>query len=325
MAARKIKGPLHARLERSFPGDRTLDFKPLVSYITVAYNAEKTIEKTFASIIECKSIIDCEYIVIDGNSTDGTALLIDRYSEIIDVKVIEEDSGIYDAMNKGIRQANGEYACFVNADDYLIPEGVARIERILRSKNRRADVVASAALAKDASTEWLWQPSPPDQYVVFRCPNLCHNAVYAKMSVFNTIGSFDTSLRIAADSDWIIRAYRFGFIFRLVDTPTVVYSLGGESSDLKLHSEEMQIIALKAYPLLEAKVLLTLFYYLIAWQERKQMYTESPGLSLREAIGIASSHYPELSFIPQRLDKRIKHFASRVHGRLTNAIRAWST
>lgn len=85
--------------------------------ITVCYNSEKTIQRTLQSIKD-QTYKNIEYIIIDGSSTDKTLEIISNYKDIIDVLISEPDNGIYDAMNKGIRLATGNYIGFINSDDY---------------------------------------------------------------------------------------------------------------------------------------------------------------------------------------------------------------
>nr|WP_071779299.1 glycosyltransferase family 2 protein [Sulfurimonas hongkongensis] len=93
--------------------------RPLVSIITVVYNGEEHLEETILSIIN-QTYEHVEYIIIDGGSTDGTLKIIKKYEDAIDYWVSKKDSGIYDAMNKGIERASGEWINFINAGDRLI-------------------------------------------------------------------------------------------------------------------------------------------------------------------------------------------------------------
>ena len=92
---------------------------PLISIVTVSYNAVKDIEKTILSVLN-QTYPNIEYIIIDGGSTDGTLDIIKKYEDKISYWVSEHDKGIYDAMNKGIVKANGDYLFFLGADDKVI-------------------------------------------------------------------------------------------------------------------------------------------------------------------------------------------------------------
>ena len=92
--------------------------KPLISIITVVFNGEKKLEKTISSVIN-QTYDNLEYIVIDGSSKDGTIDIIKKYEDKINYWVSEKDSGIYEAMNKGILASKGDYINFMNAGDFF--------------------------------------------------------------------------------------------------------------------------------------------------------------------------------------------------------------
>ena len=99
-----------------------MDF-PKISVITVVYNDKEGLEKTIQSVLS-QTYGNVEYIVVDGRSTDGTVDVIKKYEQEIDIWVSEPDEGIYDAMNKGIKMASGEWLNFMNAGDVFYDENV---------------------------------------------------------------------------------------------------------------------------------------------------------------------------------------------------------
>lgn len=99
--------------------------KPLVSIITVVYNGEQFLEETIQSVTN-QTYDNVEYVIIDGGSTDGTINIIKKYTSNIDCWISEKDAGIYDAMNKGINLATGEWINFMNAGDLFYNDSVLK-------------------------------------------------------------------------------------------------------------------------------------------------------------------------------------------------------
>ena len=112
---------------------------PKISIITVSYNAVATIEQTILSVIN-QTYENIEYIIIDGGSTDGTIDIIKKYKDKISYWVSEQDNGIYDAMNKGIDVATGDYIQFLNADDCLVNKEIIKIVKERRENQELIDI-----------------------------------------------------------------------------------------------------------------------------------------------------------------------------------------
>lgn len=139
--------------------------KPLISIITVVFNGEKYLEETIQSVIN-QTYDNVEYIIIDGGSTDGTLEIIKKYEDYIDYWVSEKDSGIYDAMNKGVGLSAGKWVNFMNSGDYfytpnavlnifskIAPEGVDVVygDHEIRYSSLKSKVVWAS---KDLSLIW---------------------------------------------------------------------------------------------------------------------------------------------------------------------------
>ena len=106
---------------------------PKISIITVCFNAEKTIEETIRSVIS-QTYKNIEYVIIDGKSSDNTLKIVQNYSHNINKLVSEKDTGLYDAMNKGVKNAKGEVVYFLNADDILVDKHV--ISEVVKEFNK---------------------------------------------------------------------------------------------------------------------------------------------------------------------------------------------
>jgi len=106
------------------------------SIITVVKNDVKNLEKTIKSIIKLREFSKVEYIVVDGKSNDGTINIINKYRKDIDKHISEMDSGIYDAMNKGIKMSTGDIIGICNSGDIIYPKGLTYISNQFEKKKR---------------------------------------------------------------------------------------------------------------------------------------------------------------------------------------------
>ena len=207
--------------------------KPLVTIITVIYNGERFLEKTIQSVID-QDYESIEYIIIDGGSTDRTLDIINKYDNVIDYWRSEEDGGIYDAMNKGIRLARGELIGLINCDDYYMPNIINYIACFF--KNNPADVIFGNKIAFEERLGFQKLISVP----VPTCPkdmslHIVHPSVFVKKEVYFT-DMFNYKYKVAADYDFFLRLLDAGFTFAKVDRALAVMRLGGASSKLNLES-----------------------------------------------------------------------------------------
>lgn len=115
-----------------------MDFLPRISIITVTYNSATLLEQTIASIAR-QSYGNIEFLVIDGSSSDNTPEVLRQSGTVISYSVSEPDAGIYDAMNKGLKAASGDYVMFLNAGDYFYDE--KSLENLIRSAPDAVDIL----------------------------------------------------------------------------------------------------------------------------------------------------------------------------------------
>lgn len=182
---------------------------PVFSIITITYNAGECIERTIQSIIN-QSYSNIEYIIIDGKSTDNTLAIIEKYKEKITCSVSEPDSGLYDAMNKGLRKATGDYVWFINAGDTLPASDI--IDKILLSidTDKLPDIIYGDAAIVDEQGKFkhLRRLRPPEtlNWKSFRKGMIvCHQAFIAKRAI---APNYDMSYRFSADFDWCIQCMK---------------------------------------------------------------------------------------------------------------------
>lgn len=205
-----------------------------ISVITVCYNAEKVIEQTMQSVIN-QSYADIEYIIVDGASEDGTMALVRKYADDKRVHYISEpDNGIYDAMNKGILLAKGDYLQFLNAGDVFVNNDVIKLV-VQKIKDNPADVMYGNLIYKypDKSTNvrvYGQFCSSLFYYLLGDCIN--HQTIFAKRECFEEF-VFDTDYQICADREWMIRIKKAGKSFQAMKILICQYSLDIESASVK--------------------------------------------------------------------------------------------
>lgn len=182
---------------------------PKFSVITVTYNAAAVLEDTIQSVIT-QTYHHVEYIIVDGGSTDGTLDIVAQYRDRIATVVSEPDKGLYDAMNKGMRLATGDYLCFLNAGDSFHEDDTLQSIAHSLTGNALPDVIYGQTELVDSEGHFvrMRRLSAPEHlnWKSFRQGMLvCHQAFFAKRALAEP---YDLRYRFSADFDWCIRVMK---------------------------------------------------------------------------------------------------------------------
>lgn len=220
--------------------------KPLLSIITINYNDKIGLEKTVKSVVD-QSYPTFEFIVIDGNSSDGSLGVLERYDSTIDFWLFEPDSGIYNAMNKGIQKATGEYLLFLNSGDVL--NGETALMSFIKSENFEGDIIYGDYKFNNGGKVYPDELSP----LSFFKSSLPHQSTFIKRSLFSEFGLYNEALKIVSDWEFFIKCYLSGKVqFTHINYPLSVFDLTGVSNsdtNVKLHKEERERVLVKYFGL----------------------------------------------------------------------------
>lgn len=180
-----------------------------ISLITITYNSEDTLEDTIRSVKE-QNCAGLEYIIIDGASTDRTVDLIKKHEDFVSFWSSSKDNGIYDAMNKGLKKATGDYIGFLHSDDMFFSDDVLKkISEALEEYEPDVlygDLVyVNACETDNVIRQWKSCEFYPKLLKKGWMPP--HPTLYIKREIIREIGDFDTTYKIAADYDYILRLF----------------------------------------------------------------------------------------------------------------------
>ena len=199
----------------------------MISVITVNYNNSKGLERTLESV-ERQENADFEYIVVDGDSNDGSVELIKKHIVKINKAIVEKDRGTFDAMNKGTKAASGEYLLFLNSGDILAGvNSLARAGAYLIDK----DIYYGDAVFSRRNREWL-QKFPEDidlDYLMTHALN--HQNTFIKRSFLLAEGGYDNAYKVISDWGLMVKAFLNGSpTYKHIPEAIAVYFLNGISS-----------------------------------------------------------------------------------------------
>lgn len=234
---------------------------PLISIVTVSLNAVDTIRETLESVA-VQSFVDYEHIVIDGASTDGTRECLEEFGSNRLFWKSEPDLGLYDAMNKGVASSSGDFLIFLNADDQLCStESLHWVSQVVGSKSI---LYAFPILLGNSTESKIRKPWPFGFRMRFKTC-LWHQGTVISRKLFERIGPYNSSLKIAGDYDWFLRAYLSGVAVAYFDEPFALMGDQGISMSSDWETVKRRIMEEKAVHGALAEVGLWSLIYRLYW------------------------------------------------------------
>lgn len=211
-------------------------FNPKLSVITIVYNNVRDIERTILSVLN-QTYSNIEYIIVDGLSTDGTFQMIKQYQDRVSKIISEKDRGIYDAMNKGLALATGDYVIFMNSGDEFYDAGT--VTAVFAAADD-ADIYYGETEMIAGSGESLGQRrhKAPKQFTWRGFEygmSISHQAIYVRRALAEP---YDRQYQLSADIEWIIRAAKKAKKIINVNRYVAKYLVGGMSK--KKHRQSLQ-------------------------------------------------------------------------------------
>lgn len=205
-----------------------------ISVITVAFNSAATIESTILSVLAQK-YSNIEFIIIDGKSTDDTMSIIDRFKNKIQKIISEKDSGIYDAMNKGLRYATGDVVGFLHSDDVYASDNVlSEVAGLFKTDDSLEAVYGDLQYVDRQNSgkvirKWTAGEYRKDKFLEGWMPP--HPTFFVKRTCYDKYGMFNTEFRISADYEIMLRfIYKNEIKIKYIPQVLVKMKVGGESN-----------------------------------------------------------------------------------------------
>ncbi|MDP3878468.1 MAG: glycosyltransferase family 2 protein [Methylobacter sp.] len=207
---------------------------PLITIIIAVYNGAKTLQQCIDSVAQ-QTYANKELIIIDGGSKDGTVELLKANDQLVSYWISEPDHGIYNAWNKGLAQAQGEWICFLGADDFFWDTQVLeKISKPLATLPATIRVAYGQIMLLNSKDEDVYLSGEPWQNVKKRFKQIMsipHPGTLHRRSLFEQHGRFDESFRIVGDYELLLRELKTADAAFIPDVITVAMRQGGISSD----------------------------------------------------------------------------------------------
>jgi len=217
-----------------------------LSIVTINYNNADGLRKTLDSVAnQTSNKFEIEHIVIDGGSNDGSVDVIKEFSHVT-MWVSEPDDGIYNAMNKGICMAMGDYVQILNSGDILATPNVtgqmiSAVHRLMEIEGRMPDIVYGNMTKVNSGGEIVAKSSEIENSLrQFYSATLNHSCAYIRRELFGKYGYYDENLKIVSDWKWYLQAIGLGYVIpKYVNVDVTIFDTGGISEmNLSLRNSE---------------------------------------------------------------------------------------
>ena len=215
---------------------------PIITVVTVCYNSASTIQRTLESVL-VQDLSGIEYLIIDGASTDSTIEIINCFEDRYDgaLRLISEyDNGWYDAMNKAIQSAEGNFIVFLNSDDYFDKDALSIVKNVIKTKHLSNDCIIygdSTNIYQNSKGNVLYRRinapdhiDPKDRGLRKGMCGIRHQSMFTGKGVFNSVGGLDLQYRLHADWDFLIRCVKKGIPMYHIPQNLTYYSMNGVST-----------------------------------------------------------------------------------------------
>lgn len=248
---------------------------PFFTVITIAFNNCKELERSVNSILSQK-FQDFEYIVIDGGSSDGTVQFLENFEDKLHYYISEPDSGIYDAINKGLSFSQGQYILLIHADDILKSDALWRAHSFLES-NPTDILLGDSIYIKDDFPVAFKPGRHYGEETILRGIAGPHEGAFVSSATYDTIGSYDASMGIAADHKFLRNCILKNKSIRCLDRVVNYKEVGGDSFDKGKEFSENKALLNEIFSSLDDDLIQTLYclknYQTISREKVKELYT----------------------------------------------------
>ena len=204
-----------------------------ISVITICFNSAETIEQTIKSVIE-QSYKNIEYIIIDGNSSDGTKEIIQKYRNRITKFISEKDNGIYDAINKGLKIAKGDIISLLHGNDiFSSPNSLLKIVEEFNSNENFDVIISDLAFKKNFKEKKIYRYYKAKNFKTWMLRigySPPHLSSFFKLKKIKEIGFYNSNYRIAGDFDFFVKSFLVNNLkFKIFNECLIYMSVGGLS------------------------------------------------------------------------------------------------